>query len=363
MRGLTSHFLGKYRNLILQGGNMIIRLIRHFRIFIIIAISFTTTVVLADDVEKWQLTGVERFYLHNPPNSFTGLYRSQGIATNGQEWFFSWQYGLERADMAFNSLQRNSNLDPVNGLTPGIPLELLAQGLNHIGDIDYKDGIIYAPIDTTDGYNYGHVALYNANDLSYTGLTYALIGSPDNPDNDIASWVAIDRKGNYGYGKEWQEGNTINVYKLDDWSYSHAIVMDAYLKNIQGGKIWKNWLYLSSDNETRSVYRVNIHSGHVQELFQLPAPPGDLEVEGLALIQPKGGPLNLYVEMVVDPNYSNHSLTDTELNLSLFHYIRKTDDDDQKFVCLPKDNGNTILLNNGHEQICDYNRLVRSPLK
>jgi len=33
---------------------------------------------------------------------------------------------------------------------------------NHIGDIDYHDGIIYASLDTTAGYTNGHVALYSA---------------------------------------------------------------------------------------------------------------------------------------------------------------------------------------------------------
>lgn len=270
--------------------------------------------------ENWQLVGVERFYLHNPPNSFTGLYRSQGMARGDHEWYFSWQYGLERSDDGFNVLQRNSNFDPVTGLTPGIPPQLLNLGLNHIGDIDYRDGIIYAALDTTNGYNNGHVALYNASDLTFTGLAYPLVGAPDNEHDDLASWVAVDRKRDLGYAKEWQEGDTINVYDLKDWHFLRTIKMDVKLKNIQGGKVWGNWLYMSSDNESRSVYRANLRSGHVEKLFQLPQPDGSLEVEGIAVHKSRGSPLNLYVQMIVDPNYSDFSLADTLLNLSLFHY-------------------------------------------
>jgi hypothetical protein len=276
--------------------------------------------------ERWRQVGVEQFFLHDPPNSFTGLYRSQGIATNGREWFFSWQYGLERADNAFNSLQRNSAFDPVAGLKPGIPAELLAQGLDHMGDIDYKDGTLYIPLDTTNGYTNGHVALFNAEDLSYTGTVYELIGAPSNRRDDVASWVAVDPTSDYGYGKEWQEGDTINVYTLPDWTFSHTLTMDTSLKNIQGAKVWGNWLYMSSDNETRSVYRANLVTGHVEELFRLPRPAGNLEVEGIALRQSNEGVLDMYVEMIVDPNGSGQSWSDTARNVSLYHYERISQD-------------------------------------
>jgi hypothetical protein len=62
----------------------------------------------------WQLVHEDRFYLQSPPGSLTGAY------------------------------------------------------LNHIGDIDYHDGIIYVSLNTTAGYTNGHVALYSASDLSYT---------------------------------------------------------------------------------------------------------------------------------------------------------------------------------------------------
>jgi hypothetical protein len=272
--------------------------------------------------EQWQLVDVQQFFLHNPPYSFTGLYRSQGIATDGEQWFFSWQYGLERADDAFHSLQRNSTFDPANGLTPGIPADLLAQGLNHIGDIDYRDGIIYAPLDTTDGYTNGHVALFKASDLSYTGITYPLVGAPANPHHDVASWVAVDHERDVGYGKEWQEGNTLNVYRLEDWSFDHTITLDTPLKNIQGAKVRGHWLYMASDNDTRSVYRANLKTGRVEELFQLPQPAGSFEVEGIALRESEEGELDLYVEMIVDPDNSGQSLADTSLNVSLYHYRR-----------------------------------------
>ncbi|CCE11696.1 hypothetical protein BRAS3843_760010 [Bradyrhizobium sp. STM 3843] len=270
--------------------------------------------------KQWKLVEEKQFFLHNPPNSFTGLYRTQGMATDGRRWFFSWQYGLEIADRKFNSLQRNSSFQLPANLTPGIPANLLAQGLNHIGDIDYADGVIYASLDTTSGYTNGHVALFNAHDLSYTGIVYELTGAPSNPKKDIASWVAVDARHQRGYGKEWQSGNTVNVYSLRDWKFIGTITMDMALESIQGAKVHGDWLYMSSDNKTQSVYRANLHTGHVEELFRLPTPVGDREVEGIALQEGPDGDLNIYVEMIVDPDRSGQDLANTNLHVSLFHY-------------------------------------------
>jgi hypothetical protein len=281
-------------------------------------------------VETWHLMEEKQFFLHRPPNSFTGLYRTQGIATDGDKWFFSWQYGLEIANNKFESVKRNSWFDLPATVVPGIPPSLLRQGLNHIGDIDYDHGIIYASLDATDGYSNGHVVLYDAVDLTYTGVAYELIGAPSNPKNDIASWVAVDAKRNLGYGKEWQSGNTINVYSLPDWNFTHTLTLDRLLERIQGGKVQGNWLYMAADDATRSVYRANVVNGHVEELFRLPVAAGDREVEGIAVRTSQrtlaaseacDNAVDIYVAMIVDPDRSRRDPANPNLHVSVYHYI------------------------------------------
>ncbi|MCE4557861.1 PEP-CTERM sorting domain-containing protein [Roseateles cellulosilyticus] len=281
--------------------------------------------------ETWTLSKTDAIYLQSPPLSFNGIYFSQGLAFNTQanEWISAWQYGLQRTDLNFNSLQRVGNVDisAPGYIVPGIPAALASQKLDHIGDIDVYNGKIYASLDTTSkdpalGYSYGHghVAVFNASDLSYTGQSFELVGSPANPHHDVASWVAVDGAAGVGYGKEWQNGNTINVYNLDDWSFSHTLTMDRSLSSIQGAKVFNGSLYMSSDNSTASIYRVSLSTGHVEELFQLPSTPGSHEVEGIALRALPNGQAEMVVEMIVDPDNSDQDLTNKNLRVDLLHY-------------------------------------------
>jgi hypothetical protein len=292
-----------------------------------------------EPTRQWLLADEQQFFFEHPENPFNGIFRTQGITTDGQQWYFSWQYGLETADNQFESIHRNSSILPPKF---GIPLDLLLlHHLDHIGDIDYLDGIIYASLDDTQGFNKPHVALYNAADLSYTGVSYALTGAPSNPKHDIASWVAVDINHNAGYGKEYQLGNTLNMYNLSDWSFAGVKVLDLALERIQGAKVHNYWLYMSSDNDTKTVYRANIGTGHVEELFNLPTDAtGRHEVEGIALRSARQvcadeqarhvsqrdcsrldeDAVDLYVEMVVDPDNAGNSLFNPHIHVSLFHY-------------------------------------------
>lgn len=255
------------------------------------------------DASNWSLTQTDVYRYFDAQT--TGIYRTQGVAVSGNEWVFSWQYGLERTDLNFNSLQRTGWVD-TSTLTihTGIPAALAAQGFDHIGDIDVANGIIYASLDSETGdYQNGHVALFNASDLSYTGKLYQLNGAPSNPHNDVASWVAVNAAAGLGYGKEWQNGNTINVYNLEDWSFSSTITMDRSLKNIQGAKVFDGWLYMSAHDDTKSVYRMELATGHVEELFQLPRTADAYnETEGIALRRNADGSVEMVVEMIIEPN-------------------------------------------------------------
>jgi hypothetical protein len=265
--------------------------------------AFAVHAQAASHSESWQLSTTRSFDILQGTN--TGLYRTQGVAVSGNEWVFSWQHGLERTDLSFNSLQRTGSVSlPAFTINSGIPAELSSLGFDHIGDIDINGDIIYASLDSEAAdYQNGHVALFNANDLSYTGQLFRLNGAPTNPHDDVASWVAVDGANGLGYGKEWANGNTINVYNLSDWSFSDTITMDRSLRNIQGAKVFEGALYMSAHDSTRSVYRMDLATGHVEELFRLPVTANAFnETEGIALRRLADGRVEMLVEMIVEPD-------------------------------------------------------------
>lgn len=284
-------------------------------------------------VEQWQEVGVDHFYLHSPPYSLTGLYRSQGLASDGQQWFFSWQYGLERTDAAYASLQRNSSVAlPSLAITPGIPATLVAQGLNHIGDIDYANGLIYAPIedgDDFDGdgveYEKPIIALYNSTDLSYTGTyhelptTLLVNGQLEAIHTAGVPWVALDTARGVGYTAEWNNANRLNVFNLSDWSFQGFINLTQTIDRIQGAEVLGDALYAAADNATGSVYRVGLLDGTVQEILQLALPSGSQEMEGVAIEATPDGAA-LHVLHINDPFNDETNLGSTTLNVALHHY-------------------------------------------
>lgn len=234
---------------------------------------------------------VEKFTFTDDPIN----YRGQGVTTDGKNWYFSGTHALEITDGKFNPTLRNgSAIDPaLANPSPEAP-----KGLNHIGDIDYADGYLYISLDTStrdpvtgEQYNTPVFAIYNASDLTYTGKSFAL--TPPHGTHDVASWVAVDAKNGLGYGMAYENSTEIAVYNLSDWSFKEYIPLSRTIDQAQGGKILDGWMYFSTENATKSLYRANLTTGEVEEIGHLDT-PGDQEVEGLSVGWTKDG-WSLYV--------------------------------------------------------------------
>ncbi|MGY9049403.1 hypothetical protein P775_07665 [Puniceibacterium antarcticum] len=220
----------------------------------------------------------------------TAINRAQGLTTDGVNWIFSGENMLEITDADFNTILLDSSAIVDELATPS---DIAVVGLNHIGDIYYDKGLLYLPLDSSkdepvSGENYQTpvIAIYNASDLTYTGKSYA-ITTPDGTD-DIASWVAVDSDAGVGYTMAYNNSTKIAVYDLNDWSFVRYIPLESVIDNAQGGKIKDGWMYFSTDGDSKSVYRANLSTGAVEELFNLKIEGGQ-EVEGLSFKMTKDG--------------------------------------------------------------------------
>ena len=266
----------------------------------------------ANAADTWKVVGSDVFGLPD------GFYRSQGMTTDGVNDYFSWQFGLEKTDLDYNELLRNSSISLTTGqVTSGIPASLSAQGYDHIGDIDVANGIIYASLDNSQtrplSYSQPAIALYDANTLQYTGKFYTL--NPPDGTHDIASWVAVDASAGLAYGMAYDNATEMAVYNLSDFSFVKYVPLSQTLDSVQGGKLFDGWMYMSSNDASRSVYRTNVDTGEVQDLFSVKQ-PYDQEVEGLSVTAGADGEAVVNVLVVNDPLNTGNPLDE---NVTLYH--------------------------------------------
>src|SRR3954452_3817585 len=243
----------------------------------------------------WNLVGTDTFKYHD------ALMRSQGVTTDGSSWFFSWQGGVSHT---------LDNFIPIGVNT--LPPELALMGDNHIGDIDYYNGLIYAPVEDGDAYQAPHIALYDARTLLYTGVSYPL---------DVAiheagvPWVAVDRRKREVYTGEWdQPRDRLNVFD-PKMRFKRFLPLSQHVPRIQGAKVFGHTMYATRDDADKSVYSIDLRSGVVTKLFALkPAVPAELE--GLAVRRTPDGAL-LHILIV-----ENNKLPDdaTEIHVSFEHF-------------------------------------------
>lgn len=268
------------------------------------------TAVPAFAVEPWIM--VEK-------NMFSGVdpSRGQGVTTDGTNWYFSGTNALEKTTGSYESEML---------VTPAIPDSLKNPsqfsdiGLNHIGDIDYADGYLYISLDTSNRspttnqkYERPVFAIYDAKTLTYTGQSFSL--NPPHGTHDIASWVAVDAKNGLGYGMAYENATEIAVYNLSDWSFKEYIPLSQTIDQAQGGKLFNGWMYFSTDNDEKLIYRANLVTGQVEVLGNLKI-DGEQEVEGLSFNNSPDGWAMYILNREEDPNNPG------ETGIGFYRYVR-----------------------------------------
>jgi hypothetical protein len=133
---------------------------------------------------------------------------------------------------------------------------------------------------------------------------------------DVASWVAVDAADNLAYGMAYNHATELAVYDLTDFSFIKYIPLSQSLDQVQGGKIFGDWMYMSSNDDSRSVYRTNLKDGTVEDLFSVKQ-PYDQEVEGLSVTADAQGDPLVSVLVTNNPLDSSNPLDE---NVTLYHF-------------------------------------------
>lgn len=229
-----------------------------------------TRFVLRVDDEEWTKTN------ETPFDTATSAARSQGVAWNGTSYLFSWTLGLQRTD---------ANLATQVNKPAAIPLDMLIGGSNHIGDIDVHAGTLYAPIEDGNKYQKPTIVLFDAQTLDPKGPRFSL-------SNTLLTkgvpWIAIDGPRSVAYVAEWDPTPTIFVYDLATFMHQKSITLSRILGRIQGAKVLDGALYVASDDDAKTVLKVDLDTGIVlPPLFTYGATVVK-ELEGIVAIPANG---------------------------------------------------------------------------
>lgn len=101
-------------------------------------------------------------------------------------------------------------------------------------------------------------------------------------------WVAVDGVRGAMYAAEWDPAPAVLVFHLGDASFEREIPLSEVLGRIQGAKVFEGALYANSDNAAKTIYKLNLETGTVIELFALNQ---TFEMEGIAFLAMPDGTL------------------------------------------------------------------------
>jgi hypothetical protein len=185
----------------------------------------------------------------------------QGLARVDAGWVFSVNDGLFLTDDALHQSAK---------LVPAIPAEWKARGFNHIGDVDVAKGVLYAPLEQPD-YERGQQAMltYDAATLKYTGGLN--VAQHEN------SFVTVDPTKGVAYSMDRFGGDALLRYDVGDgWRPLAPLKLSTLVDRVQGADIRDGAVWLSTDDATDGVYRVDLATGKVAALGSI----GHVDGEG-----------------------------------------------------------------------------------
>lgn len=229
-------------------------------------------------------------------------FRSQGITTDGETYYFSSKTTLIRTKDDAKTL--------VNANYSAIPDELSENyGIAHIGGLSYYDGKIYAGLEDSKVWDYPIVGVYDAETLEL--VEYFIL------DNEAITrglpWLCVDKETGLLYCTDHSKNPTkLLVYDTaNDMNFVKEAALESSPYAIQGAEIHNGIIYAATNDDTQAIYKINPENGSVEKVFDrnLIAPS---EGEGMTILIKDGKPV--IVAMDMGPLFINAFVREYSLN-------------------------------------------------
>lgn len=194
-----------------------------------------------------------------------GAYR-QGVARVTDGWLFSTNQGLYVVDEDLARVQANE---------APIPADLLADGYDHLGDVDVDldAGIVYAPLEQGD-YDRGEqiIARYDLDSLE-------LIDTTTVAQAHIA-WVSISD--GVVFSMSGFDDHTVLRYDADTLEPLDPLPLSEELRRVQGGDVYNDNIWFSTDEDEGSgigdgIFQADLATGTVVHVGALEHSDGEGE--------------------------------------------------------------------------------------
>lgn len=187
---------------------------------------------------------------------------TQGLARVDDGWVFSGTRWLAHTDEALHQTSINQH-----AITP----EWASRGYDHVGDIDVTDGVLYAPFEQPD-YAKGRQAM-----ATYDPKTLKFVSAVE-VEQHHNSFVTVDPATMIAYSMDEFGGQALLRYDVSkEWAPLTPLKMSRLVDKVQGGDIADGAAWLSTDDETKGLYRVDLATGRVDSLGSLGDPKGEGE--------------------------------------------------------------------------------------
>jgi hypothetical protein len=213
----------------------------------------------------------------------------QGVARGGGHWFFSsngsW-FGF--GDVTPRAIFKFKGLDQVG------MLEVHDYEANHLGAIDFDDGLVYAALEGSPQSPHGKAVYIVDDSLTFSQIIPLLGedgGAPPQPD---MPWCAIHPWNGLLYSSAFDNAAKVYAYEMADDGWRHKPAEDIPLQrvvdNVQGGCFSPGGhLYLASDKyvagKHKGVYVYSVLNGAFRGIIYVLAEEDSQELEGLCFAQ------------------------------------------------------------------------------
>ncbi|MPN43314.1 hypothetical protein SDC9_190873 [bioreactor metagenome] len=126
--------------------------------------------------------------------------------------------------------------------------------------------------------------VFDAQTLEFTGEYHIL-------DKEVQKkglpWVSVDSERGLLYSAQRDNAPCIVCYDINTFEIVDKIELSEPVHKIQGGEVFDGKLYVATNNDHQSIYRINISDGQVEKLFDRNLTKLS-EGEGMTIVQKNG---------------------------------------------------------------------------